>query len=346
MTENFYIHPRDTNMERSVLAWTIGMTCGLVASIGQAATTDEENASPEAAVNAVDAAPDDPPRIRLTLVPNQVSVNRSVSFNEHGQLRNQNHQLSVGFRCLYETDDQPLSYSKLVLTSITTSAGESLDVNSNQHHHRSNQTIQANRRHQGKPFFNIYFNLPAPRFPAESLREIRGTVTMQLSEGPERVIRLSPISKYLGKRFKVIDMDDTPMSLRLQERGENMPVQLEFSHPRAAQSLIRDISFYDARGVKLEIRQRGSGSSNDEMRRYFELVDDKSTMVVRLFRQTREATVPFVARHVPLPVPEPAEEQFDFALETEPVEMANADFPAAEDDLEAAGEDAHIIILE
>lgn len=333
-------------MKHYLLILMVGLVCGVAPVSVQSAPAGNPDADPVPAPRGNEEAQDAAalPAINLHLVPNQVSINRSISFDDNGEQRSGNHNLSVGFRCEYATDDQPLSYSDIKLTSVVTSAGESLDINSDRHRQRANQTIQPDRRHNGKPFFNLYLNLPAPRQAAESLREIRGTIKMQLSDGPERAIRLSPISKYLGKRFKITDMDDTPMSLRLQQRNENEPPQLEFIHPRSAQPLIRDISFVDARGQKLEVRRRGTHGSNDEMRQQFDQPDDKSTMIIRLFRQTREIEVPFVVRDVPLPVPEPGEPQFDFALETEPVNMANAAQPAVDEG--NRGEDVRVIILD
>ncbi|MEM1028022.1 MAG: hypothetical protein AAGJ38_08045 [Planctomycetota bacterium] len=289
-------------------------------------------------------------QVVLTLVPSNFNLNRSISFDENGEPRHRNNQLSINFRCFYEAVSLPLSYRDLQVTSILTSAGEELEIDPNQQR-RHQQTIRPNRQRNGKPYFDIYLNLPAPRRHAETIRELRGSVQMRLSRGPERVLRFAPVSEYLGKRFRVTDMDDSPMSMQWVEARDNQPAMLEWTFARSIEPMIQEVKFYRRNGVEFEVPQRGGGGDQTtRSQRYAVDAADDLIMVVSLFRSTRTVEVPFVVNDVPLPIAEPDGPRFDLAIATQPMgepvglEAREVELPA---DIAQPGEnDLPIIILE
>jgi len=286
--------------------------------------------------------------VKLTFEPTQVSINRSISFDEKGKPRHRRNQLNIRLRCFYESAALPLTYGELKIDSVMTSAGETLAVDPNQNNRRNRQQVRENRLHQDRPYFDLNLNLPAPTRSAQAIAEVRGQITMELSLGPERVIRLAPLSKYLGKRFQVTDMDDTPMSLELAVPRNNQPTVVELTHNRKLQSLIREVSFYDARGTVIESRYRGSSTHNNNTamtQRYGLNPPDNAVMVIKLFRQTQDVVVPFVLRDVPLPVAEPEDLRFDLAVATEPFDR-NKPVVAPNGDEGPGRNDLRVIILD
>lgn len=273
-------------------------------------------AAPEPAAEAIAGADD---VVVLNLVPSNFNLTRSISFDEAGDPQHRNNQLSINFRCFYETPSTPLSYRDMEIISVITSAGEELEIDPNQQR-RHQQNIQPNRQRNGKPYFDMYLNVPAPMRHAELIREVRGTLKMELSRGPERVLRFSPVSKYLGKRFRVTDMDDSPMSMKWIDAQDNQPAMIEWTFARSIEPLVQEVKFYRRNGAEFEANQRGGGGNNDTRSQRFAVGPaDDVIMVVRLFRQTRTVEVPFVARDLPLPIAEPQGPRFDLAIATEPM---------------------------
>ncbi|MBB6431661.1 hypothetical protein [Algisphaera agarilytica] len=304
------------------LAWFSVGQPALAAGGGPEAEADpfaepNENAPAEAEPFA-DALAEDP-GIELNLVPSNFNLNRSISFDDQGEPRHRNNQLSINFRCFYETDTKPLSYRDIEITSVITSAGEELEVDPNRQN-RHQQQIHANRQRNGKPYFDIYVNLPAPSRHADEITELRGKLKMELSQGPERVLRFSPLSDYVDKKFRVTDMDDSPMSISLIEAHNNQPAMIEWRYARSIEPLIQEIKFYRRNGVEFEANRHGGNSDNTSRSQRFSVGPaDDVIMVVRLFRQTRTVEVPFVVRDMPLPVAEPRGPRFDLAIATEPL---------------------------
>ncbi len=275
--------------------------------------------------------------VKLTLQPSNVSINRSISFDEAGKPRHRNEQLQVNFYCFYESAVPPLSYRDLKVDSVITSSGEALTIDPDQHR-RNNQQIQANRQREGRPYFNLYVQVPAPTRPAETLREVRGTVTLDLPRGPQRVIRLAPASKFLGKRFRVVDVDDSIWQLdRLEPEGNEQPM-VGLTHARQLQNLIQEIEFYTAQGNAIETNGGGWSGGNQEITRRFRLdLPDDAVILIKLYRKARSVEVPFVATEVPLPMPMPQGPVFDLAIATLPLEEAvpRGDGEAGPEELEA-----------
>lgn len=297
------------------IAASIGGASAVMAAGGGLVGVEAVEPNIEAAAEPVAGADD----VVLNLVPSNFSLNRSISFDENGEPQHRNNQLSINFRCFYETPSTPLSYRDMQITSVITSAGEELEIDSNRQR-RHQQNIQPNRQRNGKPYFDMYLNLPAPVRHAELIREVRGTLKMELSRGPERVLRFSPVSKYLGKRFRVTDMGDSPMSMKWIDAENNQPATIEWTFARSIEPLVQEVKFYRRNGVEFEANQRGGGGNNDTRSQRFAVGPaDDVIMVVRLFRDTRTVEVPFVARDLPLPIAEPQGPRFDLAVVTEPM---------------------------
>ncbi len=304
------------------------MTWGVITALGLSAVAlaadgvidrPRELAGPAAAGELDPVEPLEASTVKLTLVPSNVNLNRSISFDDAGEPQHRNNQMSIGLRCFYDTLATPLSYGDLEITSAMTSAGEELEIDPNQQR-RNAQNIHANRQRQGKPYFDLYLNLPAPTRPAEFLRELRGQLKMDLSRGPERVLRFSPVSEYLGKRFRVTDMNDSPMSMRWIEASDGQPAMVEWTYALSLEPLVQEIKFYRRNGVELEVNRRGSGGDNTSRSQRFEVgAGDDVVMVVRLFREAHTVEVPFVVRDVPLPIAQPGGPRFDLAIATEPL---------------------------
>ncbi|MEO0514139.1 MAG: hypothetical protein AAF086_02440 [Planctomycetota bacterium] len=334
------------------LTWTLATALGLSAGAYAADSAPEragELPRPAAAAEAdgVDEPAD--AMVKLILVPSNVNLNRSISFDDAGEPQHRNNQLSIGLRCFYETQATPLSCRDLEITSAITSAGEELEIDPNQQR-RNAQNIHANRQRHGKPYFDLYPNLPAPTRPAAFIRELRGQIKIDLSRGPERVLRLSPVSEYVGKRFRVTDMNDSPMSMRWIQAQDNQPGMVEWTYARSLEPLVQDIKFYRRNGVELEVNGRGSGGDNTSRSQRFEVgAADEVVMVVRLFREAQTVEVPFVVRDLPLPVAQPGGPRFDLAIATEPVGEGGPPVPIDEGPADVAAPGIHdlpIIILD
>ncbi|MEM9419163.1 MAG: hypothetical protein AAGA25_08970 [Planctomycetota bacterium] len=294
-----------------------GNAPGAVAELQPAEPIAEENA--EGDVEAAPAVIAENPGVVLTLAPSNFNLNRSISFDDKGMPQHRNDQLSINFYCFYDTPSKPLAYRDMEITSVITSAGEELSIDPNRHNRR-HQQIHANRQRNGKPYFDLYVNLPAPTQHAEEITELRGKLKMELSKGPERVLRLAPVSKYVGKNFRITDMDDSPMSIRWIEAQDNQPAMIEWTYARSIESLVQETKFYRRNGVEFEPNRRGgSGNNNTRSQRFAVGPAEDVIMVVTLFRQTRTVEVPFVARNLPLPIAEPQGPRFDLAVATEPV---------------------------
>lgn len=332
---------------------------GLASAVGlsdQVRAAGEPDARPVGRAADHQDVPDrlaDPPHdaadVKLTLVPSNFNLNRSISFDEAGEPRHRQDQLSINFRCFYETQATPLAYRDLEIISAITSAGEELEVDPNRQR-RQVQNIRPDRQRNGKPYFDLYFNLPAPTRHAQTIRELRGHIQMDLSRGPERVLRLSPVSDYVGKRFSVTDMDDSPMSMRWIEADNNQPAMLEWTHARSIESLVQEVKFYRRNGVEFEAVQRGGGSDTTtrNLRFAVDAIEDV-VMVVRLFRETRTVEVPFVVHDLPLPVADPAGPRFDLAIATQAIGAAGIEVVPGKDlvdGLQPGENDLPIIILD
>ena len=280
--------------------------------------------------------------IRLEFRPNQVSLNRSISFDENGEPRHRQENLSVNLMCRYVSEHKPLGYTNVVFESAETSSGEMLDVNEL---NQQNQRRQFHHHGDNGSEFQLYFSLPSPKRFANSIKELRGTMTLELSEGEARGIRLEPIEKFLDRRFRIADMDGLVFSLK--KAGDDNPHRagrLEFIHPRHAQPLIQEVRFYSQQGMPLDANRQGSSSSNSEVRQYYEMPQgENNVMVIELFRSTQTVEVPFVIRDIPLPVPEAADAPIDLAVETVP--LAEAD-RAGKRGAGAAMENLEVILLE
>jgi hypothetical protein len=284
-----------------------------------AAVEVNEAAVPIAEIN----EPEDEPDVKLKFRPNSVSLNRSISFDEHGNARHRSENLSINLMCSYRADQPPLGYRGLTLESATTSAGEALDVTEVNQRNQGRHGGMNHHGNQRQAEFQVYFNLPTPKRFATTIREIRGTMTLLLSEGEPRAIRLDPLSKYVDRRFRIADMEDLTMSLTKIDPAENEAGRLEFTHPRRAQPLIQQVRFFGRGGVDLEMRRRGSMSSNDRVTLRYALPPlEQTAMVIELFRGTSEVELPFVIHDVPLPVPEREQDPVDLAVRTVPLAEA------------------------
>ncbi|MEO1237095.1 MAG: hypothetical protein AAFX76_09935 [Planctomycetota bacterium] len=303
------------------LMWVIAMTATL--GLPLEAHSAPGNA-PEAEPAKADGASES--EIALRVVPTHLTINRSISFDENGEPTNQTDQLNARLRCTYDGEPPLLAYRDLTWESAVTSAGETLDIPANARRGHT-QPIRRDRRQTGPPSFDLHLNLPAPQRPARHLEELRGTVTLRVAEGDERVIRLAPLSDYLGKRFRVVDMGDATMSLRGVPGAGGRTGQIELTHPSDLQPLIQEVAFTTAMGGELSAQRRGASTRNNATTQRFAIEPpDGAALVIKLYRGAREIDVPVVVRDVPLPDVEPAAPRFDLAIATQPLD---APFPIA-----------------
>ncbi len=212
-----------------------------------------------------------------------------------------------------------MAYDGVKLTRVITSSGEELAFDP-ERNRRGSQTIHDNRHHEGRAYFNTYFNLPIPEQPCESIRVIEGELTLTLPHGAVKQVNLVPWNEFEGKRIRVTNVPGSLIVVRRQEDGR---VRVEYD--RAMEPLVTDVLFVDGDGANLEADRRGGGGSGVMAYRYYAVnMPDDGGVCLRLYPETRKRQAVFVARDVPIPGRPGEQKAFDLAVEAVGLDQAKA----------------------
>ncbi len=262
-----------------------------------------------------------PPRaIVLEARPASLQVSRSVRFDVDGQRQNEQGNLSLNLYLFVDADRPPGAYRDLTVTSAVTSSGEALKIDPNQR--RSEHRLRLNQRNDERPYFNAYFNLPAPSRPCRSLRELRGKVTLIVPRGELKQVTLAPFSKYARQRVRVVNIPDSRIVIKREPQREG---RVRITYDRSMAPLVKEVVFVDGDGVKIEPqRSSGGGSSGVDVYRYYEVaLPDDGGVRIRLYEGTDEIDATFQLKDIPMPGMEDGA-GFDLAVAAEPIRQAQA----------------------
>lgn len=310
---------------------TILPLVALVVAMGWGDAAWAAPGAPAAAGDGAEPLPDAP--LVLEARPASVQLSRSVNFDQDGNISNEHNSLSINLNIVYDDAIRPVAYGDLELTRVITSSGERLDFDPDQNS-RGARRIHRNRRQDGRPFFNSYFNLPVPERPCESIRLIEGQMTLTLPHGEIKQATLAPWSRFVDQRVRVTNVPGSMIVLRKQENGN---VKIEFD--RALDQQVTEVVFVDGKNAPLEARQQGSGSGGSLAYRYYAVdVPDDGGVWVRLYPQTRQQRASFAARDVPMPGGADGQPAFDLAVKAVDLGQVNAEARPEALEVEIVGE--------
>lgn len=230
------------------------------------------------------------------VVPASFQANSYVHFDDEGQVRNEQHNLSLNLNVFFDAEVNPRSYRNVQIDRIVTAADERLEA---QHHHRNEAMIHHHQHGQQPPRFNIGFQLPHPQLSTDRIRTLRGSMEVVVGVGPERHAVLGPVAKILGKRVRVAEFPNSSLTVT---RDEHNRMRLEMNGE--LMSLLSNVRFYTADGKEMPAQAQGSGSSGNTHYRYYQFnLPDDGRIAMTFLSGTRTVEVPFELEDLRLPVP-------------------------------------------
>ena len=294
---------------------------------GGAALTDAGPAGAEARPDApadrhADNAGDAVEPIEIQVVPNNVSMNASLHFDEQGLVRSENHNLSINCYGFLPEGKQVLGYRIVEFEAAVTSAGEKLLP---QHHHGDQwQQIHEHHRRQTPPRFYLNTQLSPPSLEAKTIRRLAGTVELRVAVPPVRRAVLAPIEEVEGKTAEIRGVDDC--RVRAQRTADDA---LRVDYIGSGWQLLDEAKFLTAEGIELSANGWSGGGnpgSGRYHREYRMTMPDGGRLVFDLWEGVETVTARFEMTDIPLPGAA-AGDEVDFAIEAKPRDQEAAALP-------------------
>lgn len=266
-------------------------------------------------------APPPPQQPTFRFLPTNLQWNSYVHFDENGKPQQEQSSMSLNVQVLYDPWLTPTTVRKLTVERIMTDRGE--DLRSEQAMPQEMQ-LHPEQHQQGRPRFNLYFQLKSPAEPARSIALLEASMEVVHAGGELREAQLPPLVKVADKRVRIVGVENGEVKIRRTERS----VQVEM--PRQCQALLQSVRFVDGAGRELAVQGRGHGSrDNASYREYYLQAADDTQVVLRFYSQLQVTPVRIEMANIPLPSVIRGAQGFDMAIEARPLAAADAGNPPA-----------------
>lgn len=301
------------------IAWTC--TAWALAAPEQIKPADlVENAPPAPVVPEAAEAPKlpelpaKPPLAPLELRVSNIQLNAYANFDEQGKLQNQNQNCYLGIRVRLPDDRPMLGIREVNAARMDTDLGQS--VLSPQS--RVNMGRSYNFRQNQNEWQHMSIPMLLPDAKARRLREVSGTVTVQIGRLPVRVALLPTIKELDGRRARIEGLGGNPIvrvGASLTQRGNNVPPRIDLHLSQSDAVLIEQIQFR-RNGSNLSGSFEGTNGSNNSIQLMFRCpgADEQTQVEIGFYDSIEEVEMPFVLRDVPLIRWGPEKEEADDLL--------------------------------
>lgn len=260
-----------------------------------------------------EAKPADPaaapaaPKIRV--VPQNVSLNCNIGFDENGKQQHQSQNLSLSLMFITEGGSSVTVGRNLTIDKLVTDRGEDLkpDPNSMQREFQMGRDVFMNRgMNDGMPQnrFGFGMSLPLPTRAATKIVELTGSMELEFTSGAIKQVVFEPFKDFEGKRVRIADLPDSNIMITRPD-----PAQLRVELANKLWSRLSKARFLDEQGRELNVNGWGSGGGDGRsINRTFRLtMPDNGKVVIDFFPQVNTVRVPFTVKNIPLPAVNGAE---------------------------------------
>ncbi len=243
------------------------------------------------------AQPQLPP---LELRVSNIQLNAYANFDEQGKLQNQNQNCYLGIRVRLPDDRPMLGIREVNAARMDTDLGQS--VLSPQS--RVNLGRNYNFRQNQNEWQHVSIPMQLPDAKARQLREVSGTITVQLGQLPVRVALLPAIKELDGRRARIEGLGGNPsvrVGAALTQRGNNVPPRVDLHLSQSDAILIEQIQFR-RNGSNLSGTFEGTNGGNNSIQLMFRCpgADEQTQVEISFYDRIEEVEIPFVLRDVPL----------------------------------------------
>ncbi|BAM04609.1 hypothetical protein [Phycisphaera mikurensis] len=162
-------------------------------------------ARPQQAVEAAEPADAAAAGVTLSVRPVHVQLQRSLGFDEEGEVRQRDAGLAIRLVADVETGLEVLSVAPPEVASLTCSFGLAIPLPPGARPRQGPQPLQRRHGDAGPGSVSIQLQLPHPP-AADGIREASGTLTLTVADGPRRELRFVPLDRFLGRTVVVEDL--------------------------------------------------------------------------------------------------------------------------------------------
>ena len=273
--------------------------------------------------------------VTLRVYPTRISADRTRSFDRRGHTNGRSNRLSVNLQADITTGRTVLASRNGRVEQVRDEKGQALPLPKGNTRYGTGWSRVRTPRRGGdeQPDANVSFNasLGVPEPHVRMLAEVSGRIELLVTDADLRVVRLAPLSEFLGKRLRIRDMEDAAMMV--ERVGENGAAALQIAMSDDRMLQVKDVRFFSAEGRRLPGGEASRERSYDDVktRAYRDAPPDTATVEIEVYPSAERVDIPWTLRNLPLPAV--ADDVADVTVETRP--LAPSSRPTLEVEVEA-----------
>lgn len=228
----------------------------------------------------------------ITLLPKQIELSTTTSFNESGAYQRTQSQLRLNLRIKPEAGLQLAACRGVTLTTAIADSGESILPSAERSSSNGKETFHEQEREQAS--YDINVTLGSPKQAIGAIKTITGTMTVAVATGAAKQATVTPLKDWLGKAVNLESINEE-ITIERTKDGTTVNGSREFF------DRLQKVTFTDGEGHELKTNGWGGGSNNDGYyRTWTTQIPDDGGITMQFMPELKEVVVPFSFSDLPL----------------------------------------------
>lgn len=229
----------------------------------------------------------------ITLLPKQIDLSTSTSYNDSGLYQRTQTQLRISLRIKPEAGLQLAACRGVTLTSATTDSGETILPSTERGTSNGQETFGEHEREQRS--YDINLTLGSPKQAIGAIKSLTGTATFAVASGTAKQATIAPLKEWLGKAVNLESINEE-ITVERTKDGTTL------SGSRELFDRLQKVTFTDGSGNELKTTGWGGGSSNNNSyyRTWSTQIPDDGGLTLQFMPELKEVVVPFSFTDLPL----------------------------------------------